>query len=323
MIYFRRFALTFFFVTFTTTASAMTLEAFIDDMVKSHGFDRQELSSVMQQAEKRQSILDAISRPAEGMPWWRYRRIFLTRERAQKGAEYWQQNSKTLDEAEKKFGVPPEIITAIIGVETFYGKRTGDYPVLDALYTLGFHYPKRDKFFRGQLKEFLILARDENLNPKQPTGSYAGAMGRPQFIPSSYKSFAIDFDADGDRDIWQDDVDTIGSVANYFAEHHWKRGGPVTSQVTDILPGHQGFIDAGMKPGLSLFALEQAGIKIQKGLARDQLASLIELEQQDGLEHWLGLHNFYVITRYNHSNLYAMAVYQLSREILKQRKITR
>jgi len=298
------------------SATASNLESFIDDLVMSHEFDRQALTSLMQQAKVRQPILDAISRPAEAMPWWRYRKIFLTDDRATKGAAYWQQNRQTLEDAERQFGVPPEIITAIIGVETFYGKHTGNYPVLDALYTLGFHYPKRATFFRGQLKEFLILARKENLDPTQPTGSYAGAMGRPQFIPSSYKSFAIDFDADGDRDIWQDDVDTIGSVANYFAKHRWIQGEPIASKAAGVTTNHQNFVDAGMKPSISLSELEQAGIQVDEELEKDQLASLIQLEQQDGSEYWLGLHNFYVITRYNHSNLYAMAVYQLSREIL-------
>lgn len=303
------------------TAAIPSMETFVDDLVRSDGFDRQELTAVMAKAEKRQSILDAISRPAEAvMPWWRYRRIFLTKERAKKGLEFWQRNQKTLEDAERRFGVPPEIITAIIGVETLYGTRTGNYPVLDALYTLGFHYPKRADFFRKQLRAFLILARDEGLDPKTPTGSYAGAMGRPQFIPTSYHSFAIDFDGDGDRDIWQDDVDTIGSVANYFSQHHWKKGAPITSQVTGVTGHHQHLIDAGMKPSLSLSGLAKAGLGFDDSLDRQQSASLIALEQQKGLEHWLGLHNFYVITRYNHSNMYAMAAYQLSREILGLRK---
>ncbi|MFM1892114.1 MAG: hypothetical protein RLZ44_1191, partial [Pseudomonadota bacterium] len=242
--------------------------------------------------------------------------IFLTPERAAAGAEYWQRNAETLARAEAEYGVAPEIIVAIIGVETFYGRYTGKFAVLDALYTLGFHYPKRAKFFRKQLGEFLLLAREETVDPRQPMGSYAGAMGRPQFIPSSYRAYAVDFDQDGKRDIWDNDADVIGSVANYFARHDWRAGAPITAQVTGVTAEHAPLLAAGMKPSLSIGQLRAAGLQLDAGLAADAATSLIELEQPDGAEHWAGLHNFYVITRYNHSNLYAMAVYQLSREIL-------
>lgn len=294
-------------------------EDFVARMAAEHGFDRAELRHLLGEARRMQNILDAISRPAEGMPWWKYRRIFLTPERAAGGVAYWERNAATLERAQAEFGVPPEIIVAIVGVETFYGRHTGKYPVLDALYTLGFHYPKRSRFFRKELGEFLLLAREEAVDPRTPKGSYAGAMGRPQFIPSSYRAYAVDFDGDGKRDIWDNDADVIGSVANYFARHGWQAGGPITAPLSGVDGNHADMIAAGMKPSLTIGQMRAAGIAVQGELPAAAAASLVELEQPNGVEHWAGLDNFYVITRYNHSNLYAMAVYQLSREILTLR----
>ncbi len=290
--------------------------AFIEELVAEDGFDRVELTRLLSRAKKRQSILDAISRPAEGLPWWRYRRIFLKNDRARAGVEYWRANRAALDRAELEYGVPPEIIVAIIGVETFYGRNTGSYPVLDALHTLGFYYPKRAGFFRKELGEFLRLSREEALDPTRPLGSYAGAMGRPQFIPSSYRAYAVDFDGDGKRDIWRNNADAIGSVGNYFARHDWQRGMPITARAYDVEDRHARYVEAGMKPTLTVGDLRRDGINIGAALEDPLATSLIELDNRNGKEHWLGLHNFYVITRYNHSNLYAMAVYQLSREVL-------
>jgi len=290
-------------------------QAFIDRMVNEHGFAAAELSALLEQAELRQDIIDAISRPAEAKPWWQYRPIFLTDARAEGGVAYWQQHADILAKAEQTYGVPPEMIVAIIGVETFYGRHTGKYRVLDALSTLGFHYPKRGKFFTGQLGEFLLLAREEGLDPSQPLGSYAGALGRPQFIPSSYRHYAVDFDGDGKRDIWDNDADVIGSVANYFADHGWQAGEPVVfeAQLSRILP--DGLVQTNSKTSQSLGELRAAGVLAADGLADDTPASLFALDEEDSQSHWVGLQNFYVITRYNHSNLYAMAAYQLSQRI--------
>ena len=288
---------------------------FIDQLVAEDGFDRTRLTRLLAGAQKRQSILDAISRPAEAMPWWKYRRIFLKEGRIRAGLDYWRANRDVLDRAEREHGVAPEIIVAIMGVETYYGRRTGTYPVLDALHTLGFYYPRRGNFFRKELGEFLRLAREESLDPTEPVGSYAGAMGRPQFIPSSYRAYAVDFDGDGDRDIWHDDADAIGSVANYLARHGWRRGAPIVARAYGVEDEHRPMLEAGMKPSLTLGELRRAGIDLGAALDDSLKASLFELETRHGSEHWAGLHNFYVITRYNHSNLYAMAVYQLSREI--------
>ena len=291
-------------------------QAFIDQMVGEYGFAATEVSQLLAQAKLRQDILDAIARPAEAKPWWQYQRIFLTDDRAQAGAAYWAKNADALTRAEQVYGVAPEVIVAIIGVETFYGRNTGKYRVLDALSTLGFHYPERGRFFRGQLGQFLLLAREERLDPTEPLGSYAGALGRPQFIPSSYRSFAVDFDADGRRDIWSDDADVIGSVANYFARHDWQRGAKVVfeAQVNGTLP--EGLVQPDSQPRYTLGQLRAAGVSAADGLADDTPASLFALDEEQGQSHWVGLNNFYVITRYNHSNLYAMAVHQLSRRIL-------
>ena len=294
---------------------------FILEMSQKHGFDQQSLANTLKQAEIKQSILDAISRPAEKtLTWTQYRNIFIKPKRIEGGVTFWKENEADLDKAYQQYGVPPEIITAIIGVETLYGKHTGGYHVLDALTTLGFHYPPRSKFFRKELSQFLLLTREEEVDPTEPTGSYAGAMGKPQFIPSSYRHYAIDFDNDGKRDIWNNNTDVIGSVANYFSRHGWRKNQPVTVPASNVDNRHDEMVKAGMKPSITVERMREAGIGIDENIRPGQLSSLVELVISDGKEYWAGLHNFYVITRYNHSNMYAMAVYQLSQEILKARK---
>lgn len=296
------------------------ISQFIEEMSGKHSFDQTALRGLMDNAKYRQKIIDAISRPAEGMAWKKYRPIFVTESRAKQGVEFWKSNEQLLNSAEEQYGVPPEIIVAIIGVETRYGRHAGTYPVLDALSTLAFGYPKRGAFFRRQLEEFLLLTREEQVDPVSAKGSYAGALGQPQFIPSSYRSYAVDFDNDGRRDLWHSNADVIGSVAAYFKRHHWRQNDPITLQVNDVTKAHEHYIKAGMKPSIDLGSLRASGISVDQAIADSALSSLIELEGENGNEYWLGLHNFYVITRYNHSNLYAMAVYQLSREIMAHRK---
>jgi len=297
------------------------IDDFIQEMTAKHGFDRQQLRQLMSQANYRQSIIDAITRPAEAKPWRDYRPIFVTADRAAEGVVYWQANQGLLDRADQEYGVPPEIVTAIIGVETRYGRHAGSYPVIDALSTLAFAYPKRAKFFRRELEEFLLLSREEQVSSDKALGSYAGALGKPQFIPSSYRAYAVDFDADGRRDLWASDADVIGSVAAYFKRHGWQPGRPVTSRALGVTESHRKLADRGMKPSIRLDHLQTTGIRPEQALALpdDTLSSLIRLEGDDGIEYWLGLPNFYTITRYNHSNLYAMAVYQLSQEIKRQK----
>jgi membrane-bound lytic murein transglycosylase B len=294
-------------------------QAFIDKMVKEHQFDAAEISSLLNQAKKQQSIIDAISRPAEKrLNWGQYRKIFITDKRIKGGMTFWKENQAILEQAEKTYGVPAQIITAIVGVETYYGRITGKYSVLDSLYTLGFHYPPRAKFFRSELEEFLQLAREEGVSPAEPLGSYAGAMGRPQFISSSFRAYAVDFDKDGKRDIWENNADVIGSVANYFKRHGWKAGEPVAQLVTGAKKGFDEEIKAGYKPSLDVNALIDKGIILGSSLEKDAKVALLEMESDDGNEYWVASPNFYAITRYNHSPLYAMAVFQLS-EAIRQR----
>jgi membrane-bound lytic murein transglycosylase B len=219
--------------------------------------------------------------------------------------------------------VAPEIIVAILGVETFYGSNTGSHRVLDALYTLGFHYPKRADFFRRELEEMLLLTREEGSDPRALTGSYAGAMGKPQFISSSFRAYAVDFDADGQRDIWNNDADAIGSVASYFARHGWQSGAGIADRIQGEHAGLAELAAAGMKPSHRAADLRARGIPVDAEIGDDDLLSVIELETERGPEYWLGRNNFYVITRYNRSNLYAMAVFQLSEAIRHKARTAR
>ncbi|MBA4503444.1 lytic murein transglycosylase B [Marinobacterium marinum] len=280
------------------------------------GFEADEIRAVLAKAKRQESILEAISRPAERrLTWGEYRKIFVETPRIKQGVAFWNTHEETLKRAEETYGVPAEIIVSIIGVETRYGRIMGRYRVLDALATLGFDYPKRADFFRGELVHFLQLAREEQLDPSEPLGSYAGAMGYGQFIPSSFRHYAVDFDGDGKRDIWTNEVDAIGSVANYFSQHGWKAGEPVRSNVVFNKEADASWFNAGLKPELTLEQWAERGVSTRDGLNLQQPATLMEMTMEDGEHYWFGLHNFYVITRYNHSRLYAMAVYELSQAI--------
>ncbi len=295
---------------------------FIENMANKHQFDRDKLKQLLDQVEIKQSILKAISRPAEGMPWYKYRKIFLTDSRIKGGVKFWQQNQQVLTEVEQQYGVPAEIMIAIIGVETRYGQNTGSYRVIDALSTLGFAYPKRSKFFLSELENFLILARQEKMNPLEPVGSYAGAMGMPQFMPSSYLSYAADFDQDGKRDIWNNTGDVLASIANYFNRHHWQKGEPVAFKVEASGEQWKKALTKGLKPDVSVKQLKGWQVRVPESLADDVRVKLLDFEQPEGQDLWVGLNNFYVITRYNHSPLYAMAVYQLSQAIAREYRTT-
>ncbi len=288
---------------------------FISAMVKKYGFDRAKLTTLFGEAKKRDDILEAIARPAEKTkPWHEYRKIFLTPERIRGGVEFWRKHADILKRAAQKFQVDPAIVVAIIGVETRYGKHTGGYRVLDALSTLAFDYPPRSKFFTSELEEFLILAREEHIDPRSTKGSYAGAMGYGQFIPSSYRHYAIDFNQDGHRDLWNNIDDIIGSVANYFHQHGWKPGAPVASRVTQgKVPAS--IISENSKPDRTAGELSALGLHTTPPLPADQPVAVLELQQRQGPEYWLTSQNFYVITRYNRSPLYAMSVYQLGKAI--------
>lgn len=296
------------------------LKNFIGKMVEQHRFNGDRLSRLFGQVEFRPDIIAAISKPAEAKPWYQYRPIFLTKERIEGGVTFWNRHAQLLERAEREFGVPPEIIVAILGVETRYGKYTGKYRVIDALSTLAFEYPPRGRFFASELEQYLLMTREEQIDPLDLKGSYAGAMGIPQFISSSYRNYAIDFDGDGHRNLWNNPADAIGSVANYFKRHGWKPGEPVTFQTFVTGNGYEALVEKGIKPKVPLGEFSTFGVKVPEGLDPSQTAALIELETEGIPEFWIGLHNFYVITRYNHSPLYAMAVYQLSNEIRKRKE---
>ena len=292
------------------------VQTFIDMMVDKHGFEQEELVVVFNEAQRREDILELMRKPAEKrLQWHEYRKIFLTPARIDGGVAFWKENADILRKAEAAFGVAPQIIVAIIGVETRYGNNTGRHRVLDALSTLAFDYPPRSEFFTGELEQYLILAREEDIEVVTTTGSYAGAMGYGQFIPSSYRNYAVDFDEDGKRDLWNNKMDIIGSVANYFNRHGWKAGSPVAVRAKVEGDQYSALLELGYKPNTVLDALRHDGITPIEPMPDDLVAALLSLEQKDGPEYWLAFNNFYTITRYNHSPLYAMAVYQLSEEI--------
>ena len=292
------------------------VQTFIDMMVDKHGFTQKELVTVFNEAKRREDILELMRKPAEKrLKWFEYRKIFLTPARIEGGVGFWQENVDTLAKAEAAFGVDPQVIVAIIGVETRYGSNTGRHRVLDALSTLAFDYPPRSEFFTGELEQYLILTREEDIDIVTTTGSYAGAMGYGQFIPSSYRAYAVDFDNDGKRDLWTNKMDIIGSVANYFKQHGWQAGTPVAVRAEVEGDEYHTILDLGYKPNTVLDAMRHDGITPLTPMPDDLVAALLRFEQKDGPEYWLGFNNFYTITRYNHSPLYAMAVYQLSEEI--------
>lgn len=299
-------------------------QSFIEQMVNKHQFDESELEDLFAAVAIKEDILARIAKPSEGMPWYKYRRIFLTEERINAGVKFWQDNAQTLAEVEKAYGVPAPIIVAIIGVETSYGKNTGKHRVIDALSTLAFAYPPRAKFFQSELEHYLLFCRDQHFNPLEPLGSYAGAMGMPQFMPSSFRSFAVDFDRDGQSDIWHNNADVIASVANYFAKHQWHTGQAIAFPVTakgeandPVGEKYKTVLNGDLKPDLRLVELESLNLKTERSVPLETKVKLLSFEQANGEELWAALDNFYVITRYNHSPLYAMAVYQLSEAILK------
>ncbi len=292
--------------------------AFIDDMVKQHEFSRDELNKTLAAAEIRQSILDAISKPAEQtLNWAAYRKIFITPERIRAGAAFWRENHEVLKEIAISSGVPEEVIVGIIGVETYFGRITGNYRVLDALSTLAFQYPPRATFFSKELKQYLLLVREEGMEVTDATGSYAGAMGRPQFMPSSYRAYAVDSTGDGKRDIWNNWADVAGSIANYFNAHGWRKGEDVVSQAAlgDAWSGDAPVPANTLKPDATVSSLSKMGVMFATDLPGEDKSQLLTYDGKDGIEHWVGFHNFFVITRYNRNVMYALAVHQLGQEI--------
>ena len=293
------------------------IQTFIENMATKHNYDKKELSNILLHSISKEKILNAISRPAEKtLTWNEYRNIFLKKERINAGAKFWKEHQIILNKISKQTGVNIEILVGIIGVETYFGRITGGYRVIDALTTLAFDYPKRSPFFTKELESFLLLTKEEKMDPFDATGSYAGAMGSPQFMPSSYRAYAVDSDGDGKRDIWNNWSDVIGSIANYFIAHGWQEGNEV------IIPAFESGVIAGgitIKNGLkateTIASLKSKGITFDTNMKQDHPAELLHLEQKNSNDYWVAMHNFFVITKYNHSIMYGLAVHQLGQEI--------
>lgn len=289
------------------------ISQFVDEMVSKHQFERNELLRAFGKIQRRQSVIDAISRPATLKPWTEYRAAFVNDQRIRGGLEFWQRYATELQRAEQQYGVPQEIIVALIGVETRYGVNAGRYGTLEALSTLAFAYPRRADFFRDELEQYLLLAREQEFDLLKVQGSYAGALGIPQFMPSSYRKYAVDFSGDGRVDLLGDPVDAIGSVANYLKQYGWLSGAPVTVLVDG---SHMNRL-AGEHTVAEWAA---AGAKPDKEIAPDVKARMMDFTVAVGKEYWLAFNNFDVITQYNNSDFYAMSVFQLAEALLDARR---
>lgn len=295
------------------------VERFVIEMANKHGFERTALRALFRKARFQPAIAKVMTTPATTRPWTEYFPVFLTSRRVNAGVRFWDENEAMLARATKEYGVPPEIIVATIGVETFFGRNVGSHRMIDALSTLAFDYPRRADFFRKELEEYLLLTRANGFDPSKLKGSYAGAMGIAQFIPSSYRRYAVDYDGDGIRDLWQP-ADAIGSVANYYREYGWRADEMIVARAGVIGDTWRQFVRADIKPQTTLAEFRNALVTVREPLAGDLAATLFTLEAEEGTQYWLGLHNFYAITRYNRSIFYAMTVFQLSQAIVSARR---
>lgn len=301
------------------------VQQFIEAMVDRNGFDADALGQLFAQARPCLSaawtMTDQVVQP---LPWPRYRSHFVNTWNIRHGVRFWRQHAAALTRASKVYGVPEEVIVAIIGVETRYGKARPRFPEFDTLATLAFDYPRRAEFFRGELEQYLLLMREEGRDPRSAKGSFAGAMGIPQFMPSSYRSYAVDFNRDGRRDLWGSAADAIGSVANYLKAYGWQAGQPVVVRASlpdEVEQNLAAYVSTSLKPEWNVEELQSLGLVPAERVSPSAQAALLAVELEGGREYWLGFDNFYAITRYNRSLHYALAVYQLSREIRSARKL--
>ncbi|MBX3709775.1 MAG: lytic murein transglycosylase B [Gammaproteobacteria bacterium] len=297
-----------------TFVNRSDVQEFIQYMVQKHGFNKNQLITLFQQVKLRPQVIRHINKPLEKEPWRLYQMLFVNEWRITHGVEFWNKYASALEQAEKEFGVPASIIVATIGIETRYGQKTGEYRVIDSLSHLAFNHSPRAAFFRKELAEFLLLTREENLDPLKIMGSYAGAIGQPQFMPSSYRHYAVNFSKSGRTDLMNDEVDVIGSIANYYSKHGWTTNQPIAVQAV-VMGDRYNYLmryNNANQP-LKISDLARYGVipKIQV-LHNNLKVRVIELDNRYSKEYWLGFPNFYVIKRYNQSDLYAMAVYQLS-----------
>ena len=291
---------------------------FIEQFAAEHNFDRRKLERWFGQARVQHGILKAIANPTTAQPWHVFRASHVNPARINGGLAYWQRYAGVLAKVAAETGVPEELLVATVGVESFYGRVIGTSKVFDALYTLAFNYPPRAERFRGELAEFLLLTRELNTDPLQIKGSYAGALGVPQFLPSSYRRYAVDIDGDGKRDLWNH-ADAIGSIANYYKSHGWLPGEPVLAQIEQsadpISDEFKALVERGINPQTTVAAIKRAGGSPAYIVADDMKAAVFAAETDAGTRHWIGFNNFYVITRYNRSVNYALAVYELAQEL--------
>jgi len=292
------------------------VQAFMGELVRKDAFDERYVATVFSGIESKQGILDAMGKPAEKVkPWFEYRNIFLTPRRISAGVDFFREHEAKLRQICRKTGIPPEIIVAILGVETFYGTRTGSFRAVDSLATLAFDYPPRSAFFRSELRQLFLLARDEQLDIAALTGSYAGALGPPQFIPSSYRRFAVDGSGDGRRDLLKNWDDIVASVANYFAEHNWQPGQPIAVRAVFARDAVRPTEPTELVLRDTVGSLTRQGVQFTTDLPATAPALLVTLKGEDGDEYWVGFQNYFAITRYNRSAMYALAVTQLSEAI--------
>ena len=299
------------------------VSAFVKRLANESDYSEQELVDLFSRVKKQEHLFAQLDRPAEKeLDWYQYRAIFIKDRRVEQGVEFWKRHSELLEQVSEKTGVPPEIIVAIIGVETFYGIYKGKDPVFDSLVTLAFDYPRRASFFTRELEEFLLLVKEQGFEARELRGSYAGAMGVPQFISSSYRAYAVDFDQDGRADLFDSVPDIAGSVANYFVRHGWQRGGRVARPLVLQEENSVASLNPGLQPSYKWLDLRLGGLSSKFEISDETPVALVQLRQRDHTEYWAGFQNFYVITRYNHSELYAMAVYQLAKLISHQYKKT-
>jgi membrane-bound lytic murein transglycosylase B len=290
----------------------MDVQAFINIMVKKHGFDKKELENIFSAVKIRPRVMQSIRAPLEQQPWYNYQALFITESRIRQGVDFWKQHSAELKKAEETYGVPASIIVATIGVETKYGKNKGEYPVIDALTNISFSDSSRASYFRSELEEFLLLCREQHLNPLTIKGSYAGAIGQPQFMPSSYRHYAVNFSGNEKIDLSENIADIIGSIANYYKKHGWYTDQPVIVPALMEKNKYQYYLNKTHNNSITKNDFSRYGILPYKPVTSNQKMKVIELQGFHGNEYWLSMHNFDVIKRYNASNLYAMAVYQLS-----------
>lgn len=298
-----------------TPISRSEVRNFITYMVNHHQYEMNELEKIFSQTNFRPDILKLISTPASAITWDEYRKRFVNMQRIRGGINFWNKHASELEQARKIYGVPEEIIVAIIGIETAYGSSTGTYRIMDALTTLAFDFPRRADYFREELEQYLLLAREQKFGLLDIKGSYAGAIGIPQFMPGSYRRYAVDFNHDGKIDLSGSAADAIGSIGNYLKEYGWEAGKPIAVRARIRSENFQKFLDAGIEPLHSVKKLREAGIIPLDSITDDTLSALLELNSQGNRQFWLGFRNFYAITRYNRSTFYAMSVFELARAI--------